>query len=37
MFSPETKKELLDATDIWGLDTVDTEDKMRERYGNVKI
>ena len=31
------KKELLDASDIWGLDTVDTEDKVRERYGNVKI
>ena len=31
------KKELLDATDIWGLDTVDTEDLMREKYGNVRI
>jgi aldehyde:ferredoxin oxidoreductase len=31
------KKELLDASDIWGLDTVDTEDKMKERFGNVKI
>ena len=27
------KKEILDASEIWGLDIIETEDKMREKHG----
>lgn len=29
--------EILDATDLWGLDCLETEDKLRNRHGAVKI
>jgi len=31
------KKQILDASDLWGLDTIETENKIREKHGNVKI
>jgi aldehyde:ferredoxin oxidoreductase len=31
------EKQLLDASDIWELDCVETEDKLSEKHGNVKI
>ena len=31
------EKKLIDASDLWGLDTVETEDKIKKEYGNVKI
>lgn len=31
------KKELLDASDLWGLDCVETEEKLAERYGKVQV
>ena len=30
-------KEILDATDLWGLDCMETEDKLRNKYGAVKV
>ena len=30
-------KQILNASDIWGLDTVKTEDQLIERHGNAKI
>ena len=29
-------KQLLDASDVWGLDAVETENKLVEKHGNVK-
>jgi len=31
------KKEILDASDLWGLDVVETENKLKEKYGSVQI
>jgi aldehyde:ferredoxin oxidoreductase len=33
----DNKKELLDANDIWGLDTSETENRLTERHGKIKI
>jgi len=30
-------KRLVDASDLWGMDTVQTEDKLKEKYGNAKV
>jgi len=30
------EKQILDASDLWGLDTVETEDKLKEKHGNVR-
>ena len=30
-------KQILDAQDLWGLDCVETEDKLAEKYGRVQI
>jgi aldehyde:ferredoxin oxidoreductase len=31
------EKKLVDGSDLWGLDTVQTEDYIKKKYGNVKI
>lgn len=31
------KKEILDAADIWGLDAVETENKLMKKHGNVRV
>ncbi|MFX0146609.1 MAG: aldehyde ferredoxin oxidoreductase family protein [Candidatus Hodarchaeota archaeon] len=31
------QKEIVDANGIWGLDTVETDKKLKERHGNVQI
>ncbi|MFX1496027.1 MAG: aldehyde ferredoxin oxidoreductase family protein [Promethearchaeota archaeon] len=31
------QKEILDANGIWGLDTVETDIKLKEKYGNVHV
>lgn len=31
------KKQILDASDLWGLDTVETEDKLKEKYGKIQV
>ncbi len=33
----EDDKQILDASDLWGLDVVQTEDKLKEKHGNVQI
>ena len=33
----DAKKQILDASDIWGLDVVQTEDKLSEKYGKVQV
>ncbi|MBY8985673.1 MAG: aldehyde ferredoxin oxidoreductase family protein [Candidatus Lokiarchaeota archaeon] len=33
----EGEKQFLDASDLWGLDAVETEDKLKEKHGNVQI
>ncbi|MBY9004414.1 MAG: aldehyde ferredoxin oxidoreductase family protein [Candidatus Lokiarchaeota archaeon] len=33
----ENNKQIIDASDLWGLDVVQTEDKLKEKYGNVQI
>ncbi|GAH52153.1 unnamed protein product, partial [marine sediment metagenome] len=30
-------KQILDASDLWGLDAVQTEDKLAEKYGRVQV
>ncbi|MHA1257661.1 MAG: aldehyde ferredoxin oxidoreductase N-terminal domain-containing protein, partial [Promethearchaeota archaeon] len=30
------KKEIVDASDVWGLDVVEFEDKIKEKYGRVQ-
>ena len=30
------KKEILDTSDLWGLDVVETENKLKEKYGSVQ-
>jgi aldehyde:ferredoxin oxidoreductase len=30
-------KQILDASDLWGLDVVQTEDKLKEKHGRVQI
>ena len=31
------EKQIVDASDIWGLDVVQTEDMLKDKYGNVQI
>ena len=31
------KKEILDATDLWGVDCMETEEKLRDKHGSVKV
>ena len=33
----EDNNQILDASDLWGLDAVQTEDKLKEKYGRVQI
>jgi aldehyde:ferredoxin oxidoreductase len=33
----DDKKEILDASDLWGLDAVQTEDKLTEKYGKIQV
>jgi len=33
----EDDKQFIDASDLWGLDVVQTEDKLKEKYGSVQI
>ncbi len=33
----EEDKQILDASDLWGLDVVQTEDKLKAKYGRVQI
>ncbi len=33
----EDDKQILDASDLWGLDAVQTEDKLKDKYGRVQI
>ena len=33
----EDDKQILDALDLWGLDVVQTEDKLKDKYGRVQI
>ena len=33
----EDDKQILDASDLWGLDVVQTEDKLKDKYGRVQI
>jgi len=33
----EDNKQILDASDLWGLDAVQTEDKLKDKYGRVQI
>jgi len=30
------QKEIVDASDLWGLDVVELEDKLKEKYGNIQ-
>jgi aldehyde:ferredoxin oxidoreductase len=30
------QKEIVDASDVWGLDVVELEDKLKEKYGNIQ-
>ncbi|MFW9971512.1 MAG: aldehyde ferredoxin oxidoreductase family protein [Candidatus Odinarchaeota archaeon] len=32
----DNEKQILDASYLWGLDTVKTEDKLKEKYGSVR-
>ena len=31
------EKQILDASELWGLDAVETEDKLSEKYGKVQV
>jgi aldehyde:ferredoxin oxidoreductase len=31
------EKQILDASDLWGLDTVETEEKMLEKHGTMRV
>lgn len=33
----EEDKQILDASDLWGLDVVETENKLKDKYGSVQI
>ncbi|MBY9009796.1 MAG: aldehyde ferredoxin oxidoreductase family protein [Candidatus Lokiarchaeota archaeon] len=33
----EDDKQILDASDLWGLDAVQTEDKLKDKYGRIQI
>ncbi len=33
----EGNKQIIDASDLWGLDVVQTEDKLKDKYGRVQI
>ena len=33
----EDDKQILDASDLWGLDVVETEDKLKTKHGSVQI
>ncbi|MFW9938693.1 MAG: aldehyde ferredoxin oxidoreductase family protein [Candidatus Thorarchaeota archaeon] len=33
----DDEKKLIDASNLWGLDTVETENKIKKEYGNVRI
>ncbi len=33
----EDNNQILDASDLWGLDAVQTEDKLKDKYGRVQI
>jgi len=33
----EDDKQILDGSDLWGLDAVQTEDKLKDKYGRVQI
>ncbi len=32
----DNEKQIMDASDLWGLDAVETEDKLKEKHGNVR-
>ena len=33
----DDKKEILDATDLWGVDCMETEEKLRDKHGSVRV
>jgi len=33
----DNKKQILDASELWGLDAIDTEDRINEEYNNARI
>lgn len=37
IFIADDSKQILDASELWGLDTVETEEKFNEKHGSVQV